>query len=141
MKLVYPVFIKKDTDDYLVYAPDINSFTSGKDLYEALTMARDLFGTFSLEYTVMPSPSDYPHALHLTKENADDSQFTFSNGNIYYIDIDTDEYRKRYDNKAIKKNCTLPAWLCYRAEEAGINFSKTLQDALMQKLGINENKH
>jgi antitoxin HicB len=34
----------------------------------------------------------------------------------------------------VKKNCTIPLWLNEKAEALGINFSKVLQDALVQKL-------
>ena len=42
MKGVYPVFIKQDHDMYLAYIADIDAMTQGKDLYEAVEMARDL---------------------------------------------------------------------------------------------------
>ncbi len=38
--------------------------------------------------------------------------------------------------KTVKKNCTIPLWLCIEAEKANINFSKTLQKALKEELGI-----
>ena len=45
---------------------------------------------------------------------------------------------KEVDNKAVKKNCTIPYWLNVEAEKAGINYSKVLQDAIMRVLGINK---
>ncbi len=39
-------------------------------------------------------------------------------------------------NKAENRTVTLPYWLNKAAKEAHINFSQTLQDALMEKLGI-----
>jgi len=44
--------------------------------------------------------------------------------------------RERMRNKSMNKMCTVPAWLLTESKEAGINFSQTLQDALMEKLGI-----
>lgn len=38
--------------------------------------------------------------------------------------------------KTVKKNCTVPLWLCMEAEKANINFSKALQKALKEELGI-----
>ena len=32
------------------------------------------------------------------------------------------------------QNCTLPKWLSDKAESLGINFSKTLQEALLTKI-------
>ena len=40
------------------------------------------------------------------------------------------------ENKAIRKNVTLPAWLAEAAENANINFSQELQSALKQRLQI-----
>ena len=43
-------------------------------------------------------------------------------------------YRKRYNNKAVKKTLTLPEWLNEAAMEKGLNFSQVLQEALIQKI-------
>ena len=134
MKSVYPVFITKETDDYLVYAPDIDAYTSGKDMFEAIYMARDLFGTVSLDGRTMPVPSNYTHAVEIAREKADD-EIKWSEAPLSMIDIDFDEYKRRFDNRKVKKNCTIPAWLNEKAEAAGINFSRVLQEALVEKLG------
>lgn len=133
MKNVYPVFIKKEKKDYLVYLPDIDAYTSGKSFYDAIYMARDLLGTMSLEIK-LPSPSGAEKARKTAEEKADDPDFKFSDADITYVDIDTEEYQKKLDTRSVKKNCTIPAWLNDKAEAAGINFSRTLQDALIQKL-------
>ena len=38
-------------------------------------------------------------------------------------------------NRSVKKTLTIPAWLNDRARAEGINFSKTLHDALLEKIG------
>jgi hypothetical protein len=43
-------------------------------------------------------------------------------------------YRKKYNNRAVKKTLSIPEWLNEAASKAGINFSQTLQDALKEKL-------
>lgn len=45
-------------------------------------------------------------------------------------------YRKRYNNKAVKKTLTIPEWLNEEATALGINFSQVLQDALKEQLNI-----
>ena len=50
-----------------------------------------------------------------------------------YMPLIRDMYNK---NKSSNKMCTIPEWLLIAGKEAGINFSQTLQDALMYKLGI-----
>lgn len=135
MRNVYPILITKVNSDYLVYAPDIDSYTSGKDIYEAMFMARDLFGTVSLDGRVMPEPSTYEQAIAIAREKADDEEITWSKASPSMIDIDFDEYKRKFDNRKVKKNCTIPAWLNEKAEAAGINFSRVLQEALVEKLG------
>lgn len=135
MKKVYPVFIKKEKDDYLVYLPDVDHYTSGKTMYEAIYMARDLLGTISLDGNDLPEASSEENARKLAEKKADDIDFSYSDGSITYIDIDTDEYRKKMDTRAVKKNCTIPAWLNDKAEAKGINFSRVLQEALIVKVG------
>jgi len=46
------------------------------------------------------------------------------------------EYRKYYDNKAVKKTLTVPVWLNAMAEREGVNFSQVLQSALKDTLHI-----
>lgn len=134
MKNVYPVFMKQDGKDYLVYIPDIDRMTEGSSFYDAIYMARDLLGTWSLDFQ-LPEPSSIEEAIRIAKEKADDEEFTWSDGIPVFVDIDTEEYRKKLNTKSVKKNCTIPSWLNDKAEAAGINFSRVLQDALIEKLG------
>jgi hypothetical protein len=55
---------------------------------------------------------------------------------VTLIKCNMEEYRKKYDNKAVKKTLTIPSWLNTLSENANINFSNVLQNALMEKLGI-----
>ena len=55
---------------------------------------------------------------------------------VTLIRVSMPAVRAKYNEKSISKTVTLPAWLLYEGKEAEINFSQTLQDALMQKLGI-----
>ena len=50
------------------------------------------------------------------------------------VDVDISKYRNKYENRTVKKNCTIPYCLNADAEKAGINFSQLLQEALKQKL-------
>ena len=50
--------------------------------------------------------------------------------------MDLSEYRRKTDNKMVKKNCTIPNYLNVEAEKRGINFSRVLQEALQEKLGM-----
>lgn len=58
---------------------------------------------------------------------------------ISLVDIDSEEYRRKIDTKAVRKNVTIPSWLNYEAEHAGINISRVLQEALMEVLNVQRN--
>ncbi len=137
--VVYPVLIKKDQDDYLVYIPDFDGMTEGTSLANAIEMARDYIGLACLEFDdrkeALPQMSTSERAKELAKENADNEEFVFSDGEVTYVDLNLSKYRAQVRNQSVKKNCTLPQWLCEEAEEAGISFSKVLQDALISILG------
>ena len=53
------------------------------------------------------------------------------------VACDTVEYRKFYNNRAVKKTLSIPAWLNEMAEAAEINFSGLLQEALKKQLNVN----
>ena len=55
---------------------------------------------------------------------------------VTLVDVDFTEYRRKNDMRTIRKNCTIPSWLSYEAEKAGVNFSATLQAALKQELHL-----
>lgn len=69
------------------------------------------------------------------KAKADaDEDFDYSDGLLTLVDIDFDAYRRKADNRAVRKNVTIPNWLNIKAEEMGINFSKVLQEALKERI-------
>ena len=49
---------------------------------------------------------------------------------VTLVDVDFGEYRRKNDMRAVKKNCTIPSWLNFEAEKAGVNFSAILTAAL-----------
>lgn len=126
MKLVYPVTMKKTKVGILVYIPDFDCNTQGKDYQEAIEMARDAISLVAIDYEddgkKLPAPS-------FDIKPKDDEIITL-------VDVDLIAYRKKYDNKAIRKNCTIPNWLNVEAERQHINFSAVLQEALQEKLAI-----
>ena len=56
-----------------------------------------------------------------------------------YIDrwrFSRNHIKNELDNRAVKTNLTIPAWLKEMAEEEGVNYSKLFQAALIDYLGI-----
>ncbi|MDB2122156.1 type II toxin-antitoxin system HicB family antitoxin [Clostridium paraputrificum] len=128
MKVVYPVILSKEKDGYFVSIPDFDMNTQGKDLADAIFMARDAIALMGI--TLEDEGEDLPisNSAIIKKEKEEDI--------ITLIDVDLEEYRKRNDNRAVKKNCTIPYWLSVRAEKENINFSEVLREALKEKLKI-----
>ena len=126
---VYPVIFHKSIEGgYVVVFPDFDyGATEGKTLEEAIEMAEDAIAMMLAHYEdhrqQIPKPSDI-------------SKIKIKNGFVNYVIADTDAWRKQFSEKAIKKTVTIPAWLNYKAEEAGVNFSQELQNALKQRLQI-----
>ena len=123
--LAYPISITKEGNDYIVYIPDFDINTSGNSLAEAMFMARDAIGIMGLQ--LEDEGKDLPEPGSVScKEKGDIETF---------VDIDFSDYRKKHDNRMVKKNCTIPYYLKVEAEKRGINFSRLLQEALLQKIG------
>lgn len=136
MKSVYPVFIAQCDQDFLVFIPDWDIYTEGKSMLDAIAMARDAIGLKGIDYEddgkEMPEVSSYEAAIQKAKE--DTEIFDYTQGILTMVDVDFAEYRRKHDNRMVKKNCTIPYYLNVEAEKLGINFSKLLQDALLQKI-------
>ena len=105
-------------------------------MYNAMVMARDLLGLYSLD-NELPVPSSIDEGRAIAREKADPNldNFTISDGIAIYVDIDTVEYQRKLNTKSIRRNVSLPMWLNDKADAAGINVSRVLQDALIEKLG------
>ena len=72
MKEAYPVLIKQCGKDYLVYVPDLELYTEGKSMAEAMEMARDAIGLKGIDYIKdskpLPEPSNTTKVLQKAKE-------------------------------------------------------------------------
>ncbi len=135
MKTVYPTIFTQTESEVLVEVPDMKIFTEGKNKLDAIEMARDAIGLKGI--TLEDMELEIPKASEL--ENIELSSGTFVENGFSYIslvDVDFEEYRRRIDNKAVRRNVTLPNWLNREAEKANINVSRVLQEALIAKLNI-----
>ncbi len=57
------------------------------------------------------------------------------------VEVLMSAYREKMNAKFIKKTLSIPNWLNTLAVEEDINFSQVLQNALIEKLQINQNNH
>ena len=107
--------------------PDFEVATQGESIADAIMMARDAIGLMGID--MQDDGKELPIPNSKTYKAQEDDIVTL-------VDVDFADYRKRVDNKAVKKNCTIPYWLSVEAEKAGINYSRILQDALVSILGL-----
>ena len=124
---VYPVVISPDDGWYIARVPDLGHGTQGKDLAEAVMMARDLIGLIGIDYEDDGKPIPKPS----TKEPAHKPGEM-----VAWVDVDFKRYRLMHDQKTVRVNISIPRYLKTLGEEAGINFSRELQERLIEKLAV-----
>lgn len=123
---VFPAIFTFDGKYYNVDFIDLDGCsTFGDSIQNAYLMAQDAMGLYLDDLTNFPQPT-----LDISTISLKSNQF------VSFIGIDMDEYRKKFNNKSIKKTLTIPEWLNYLSEKNNINFSQVLQEALKEKLGI-----
>jgi len=128
-KYAYPAIFTKEAEGYSVEFPDVpGCATSGVTLPEAMEMAEDALCL--MLYDLEESDGNLPASSDLRDVR------TEGNAVASLVCCDTLEYRKLYNNKAVKKTLSIPAWLNTMAEKADINFSTVLQNALKKQLGV-----
>ena len=135
MKKVYPVILTQAEDCILIEVPDLEILTQGKDLADDIEMARDAIGLTII--TMQDKGRDIP--IPSIEANINMKAATFAEDGVNMmalVDIDVEAYRRKYDNKTVRRNVTLPNWLNKEAEKAHLNVSRVLQEALMLKLGV-----
>ena len=129
MNYIYPaVFYPEDDGRFSVNFPDLNDLaTYGDNLTDGFAMAQEacsqyLFNSLR-DGDVLPVPSA------LDSVEKDDE-----NALVNLVCVNLDEYARAYDDKAVKKTLSIPAWLNTACENLGLNYSKVLKDALIAKL-------
>ena len=130
-KGAYPIILKREDDGYYVEIPDFDIGTQGDSIAEAMEMARDAIGLMGID--MQDDGKELPKPYHAKIEAEKDDIVTL-------VDIDFSEYRKKVDNRAVKKNCTIPYWMSVEADKAGLNYSRLLQYAIASILGVNVQK-
>lgn len=128
MKKVYAAIFEKDPVGYGIYFPDVEgAVTQARSISEGLENASDALGIMlgSLIENNMPLPE--PTAI---KDLSVDAETEFAT----LIAVDLNDYLK--DVKLDKKTIKIPHWLNVRATKDGVNFSRTMAEALEEKLNI-----
>lgn len=135
-KLTYFAVFEPVDSGYSVYFPDLPGCVSfGISFEDAQREAADALAlhVYGMEKDGedMPEPSANPFI---------DGE-TCSGYILSPITVFPDIIRNELDNRAVKTNLTIPSWLKELAEARGVNYSKLLQAALMDYLGIRQPPH
>lgn len=135
MTRVYPVIFTQTADCVLVEVPDLQILTEGKNMADAIEMARDAIGVQGISRE--DAKEEIPEPSKMEDVNPEKGTFAENGKSIVsMVDINFQKYRRQVDNKAVRRNVTLPCWLNREVEAAHINVSKVLQEALMMKLNM-----
>lgn len=125
--VAYPAILdNRGNDDgvYTVTFPDVpGAISEGKSLPAAMQNAAEALGLALYDEKLLPQVSD------LKKVELSNKQCI-----VTLISVNLTQFAKTVKKPTVKKNTTIPGDLAQEAEKAGINFSKTLTDALKKKL-------
>lgn len=127
MKYAYPIKLTPDPVGYVVFVPDMDINTEGRDVAEAIEMASDAIGLCGISIQDMGREIPMPSAGLPQCAPGEVAAFAL---------VDFDAYRRAHEQRTVRKNVTLPAYLNELAEAAHVNFSQVLQEGLRQRLGV-----
>lgn len=123
MTVIYPAIFTRDGDAYNVSFPDLEGcITYGDTINDAFFNAREALAGYTA--SVLENGMNLPAVSDIADINTEE-------GTVLLIDA-----KPAFSKAAVKKTLSIPAWLNERAEEAHAPYSKLLQDALTQYLGL-----
>ena len=146
MKVIYPVlFYEEKEGGYSVFVPDLqkalntSASTCGSTLEEAMSMAEDLIAGLVLdemeEGNKIPKPSKIENvSFEELEKYLDIENWDYVSKFKTYISVDITSFAEKWGKELIKKTVNIPKWINAKAESLKINFSKTLEEALLQKI-------
>lgn len=127
MKVAYPIILTPGQESCLVYVPDLNINTEGRDIADAISMASDAISMCGI--CLQDMGKEIPAASHTLPSCGEDEIAAFAV-------VDFDACRRANDMRTVRKSVTLPNYLNELAMQAGVNFSQVLQEGLKQHLGV-----
>ena len=146
MKVIYPVlFYEEREGGYSVFVPDLeealncSASTCGSTLEEAMEMTEDLIAGLIIDE--MESDNKIPKASKIEDIKFEDFEKRISIENWDYISkfktyvvVDISSFAEKWGKELVKKTVNIPKWINAKAESLKINFSKTLEEALLEKI-------
>ncbi|MCD7840094.1 MAG: type II toxin-antitoxin system HicB family antitoxin [Erysipelotrichaceae bacterium] len=132
-KITYLAVLEPSTDGYGVFFPDLPGCTSlGDNIEEAQKNAQEalelhIYG-MEKDHEKIPVPS-----LSLDKSDTEGCI-------VVPVTIFPDIVANEMNNRRVKTNVTIPSWLKEIAETRDVNYSRLLEYALIEYLGISISK-
>ena len=132
-KLTYYAVIEPSKDGYSVYFPDLPGCIGyGPDIVSAEQDAKE---SLELHIYGMERDGDTIAEPSVTFDQAEIEGCILSPVTIF-----PDIVKNEMDNRRVKTNVTIPAWLKELAEANKVNYSRLLEVALLEYLGVNPRK-
>lgn len=127
MKFFYVAQFEPDEDGtYAVTFPDLDgAMTYGSSKEEAMRNAQEALELYLEPDAPYQSVMEFPDPTSIEQVEVPEGGFT----SYILAEIDLSKYAK-----SVKKTLTIPGWLNEEALKRRINFSKVLQDALIEKI-------
>lgn len=130
---IYPAIFNYDKEGISIFFPDLPGCnTCGKDDEDAFYMAKDALGLYIAcneeEGIELPEPTKLNKIKLKENEKA------------ILVEVNMPLFRDAIENVAVRKTLTIPKWINDLAEKNKVNFSRVLQIALKEQLGISK-KH
>ena len=146
MKVIYPgLFYEEKEGGYSVFVPDLerelntSASTCGNTLEEAMEMAEDLIAGLVLdameEENKIPKSSKIEEvSFEELEQKLDIKDWGYISKFKTYIVVDISAFAEKWGKELVKKTVNIPKWINAKAESLKINFSKTLEEALLKKI-------
>ncbi len=127
-RIYYPaLFHVAEEGGYWAEFPDLpGCVTEGDTFPDAFDKAREALGLYLTD-------KDFNVEVKTSPSKFEDLELG-GNVCVAMVDFDLDEYKRKHDNRAVKKTLTIPSWLNEQAVSLHINFSHVLQEALILRL-------
>lgn len=127
MKGTYTAVFTPAEGRFYVRVPDLpGCVTSGDTYEEAYEMALDAASLWMADAAERKEPRPAATPMSQVAREAGDT--------LMLIQVDTEEYLRRTETRAVRRTVSIPAWMDEEAQERGLSLSRVLQDALRSQL-------
>lgn len=129
----YTAIFSYEKDGVHVVFPDLpGCITFGVDEEEAVRMAREALALhiYGMEQDREAIPQPSPLQTLAEQEELQKNEMFF------LVEAFMPSFREKQNKRFVKKTLSIPYWMNAEAERIGLNFSQTLQNAIVQKLSL-----